>query len=309
VTQEKSLMNGAKDVQKEAAYWMMLAHMPHRNPLWKNRLAVSVLLTHGMKFSEFFALPEDRLSEFNLTSEECRDVVRSRDLLPEYLLVLSELQAANVALLPLHSPLYSRVLKDNLKMPGAPFLFYAQGDTALLQMDAAAVVGARDARPEALNFAENIARKAAEDGCAVVSGMARGTDKKALDAVLSAGGKSIAVLPQGILTAQSSLRFYRRFIERGDLLVLSSFYPKNGWSVGQAMARNAVIYGLARDIYVAETGESGGTWSGANDALKRGRAVHIYYSENMRSRALSELIRRGAVPVGADGNESEASDL
>jgi predicted Rossmann fold nucleotide-binding protein DprA/Smf involved in DNA uptake len=38
-------------------------------------------------------------------------------------------------------------------------------------------------------------------------------------------------------------------------LVLSTFHPKAVWSVGLAMARNPIIYGLADEIFVAESRE------------------------------------------------------
>ncbi len=52
-------------------------------------------------------------------------------------------------------------------------------------------------------------------------------------------------------------------------MVLSTFPPKAGWSSGLAMARNPIIYGLANEIYVAESSDKGGTWSGVIDGLKK----------------------------------------
>ena len=52
-------------------------------------------------------------------------------------------------------------------------------------------------------------------------------------------------------------------------MVLSTSHPKAPWSVGLAMARNPIIYGLASEIYVAESSEKGGTWSGVDGWIKK----------------------------------------
>jgi len=109
-------------------------------------------------------------------------------------------------------------------------------------------------------------------------------------------------LPQGILTFQSGFKKYYKSIVNGDLLVLSTFFPKAGWDVGLAMARNAYIYGLAREIYVAETDSKGGTWEGAMDGLRRHRTVYVRIPEPGEKNANQKLIDLGAVPVDMDGN-------
>jgi len=49
---------------------------------------------------------------------------------------------------------------------------------------------------------------------------------------------------------------------------LSTFFPKVSWKAELAMARTPVIYGHASEIYVAESSDKGGTWSGAIDGLR-----------------------------------------
>ncbi len=41
------------------------------------------------------------------------------------------------------------------------------------------------------------------------------------------------------------------------------------------MARNPIIYGLAGEIYVAESLEKGGTWRGVIDRLRKGRKIYL----------------------------------
>jgi DNA processing protein len=118
---------------------------------------------------------------------------------------------------------------------------------------------------------------------------------------MEANGKSIIVLPQGILTFQSGFRKYYESIVNGDLLVLSTFFPKAAWDVGFAMARNAYIYGLAKEIYVAESDFKGGTWEGAILGLQRKRKIYVRVPEPGEKNANLKLVELGALPVNMNG--------
>jgi DNA processing protein len=170
-----------------------------------------------------------------------------------------------------------------------------------LQEDAVAIVGSRQAGKAALDFTDHVAAKIASELKVVVSGFAKGVDKQALDSTMEAHGKSIIVLPQGILTFQSGFRKYYGSIVNGDLLVLSTFFPKAGWDVGFAMARNAYIYGLAKEIYVAESDNKGGTWEGAMEGLKRKRKIYVRVPEQDEKNANLKLLELGAFPVNLNG--------
>jgi predicted Rossmann fold nucleotide-binding protein DprA/Smf involved in DNA uptake len=87
-------------------------------------------------------------------------------------------------------------------------------------------------------------------------------------------------------------------------LVLSTFHPKAVWSVGLAMARNPIIYGLADEIFVAESSEKGGTWSGVIDGLRKGRKIYVRIPEPNEKNANILLIQKGAVAVDYNGIEN-----
>lgn len=85
------------------------------------------------------------------------------------------------------------------------------------------------------------------------------------------------------------------------MLVLSTFFPKAAWNVGLAMARNAYIYGLAKEIYVAESDSKGGTWEGVMDGMKRGRKIYVRNPDSSEKNANRKLIELGAAPVNSIG--------
>ncbi|MGC9355014.1 MAG: DNA-processing protein DprA, partial [Mariniphaga sp.] len=128
-----------------------------------------------------------------------------------------------------------------------------------------------------------------------------GVDKQALDSAIKYKGQSIIVLPQGIATFQSGFKKYYKQIIDGDVLVLSTFYPKAPWSVQLAMARNPIIYGLASEIYVAESSEKGGTWSGVMDGLKKGRVIYVRKPSAREKNANNSLISKGGKAVDIEG--------
>ena len=87
-------------------------------------------------------------------------------------------------------------------------------------------------------------------------------------------------------------------------MVLSTFHPKAVWSAGLAMARNPIIYGLADEIFVAESSEKGGTWSGVIDGLRKGRKIFVREPEPNEKNANILLIHKGAIAVDYNGVEN-----
>ena len=87
---------------------------------------------------------------------------------------------------------------------------------------------------------------------------------------------------------------------------MSIYHPKAPWSVGLAMDRNKIIYGLANQIYVAESNSSGGTWEGVLNGLKRGRKIFVRYPDGHEKNANGLLIQKGASPVDFYGNELQS---
>jgi predicted Rossmann fold nucleotide-binding protein DprA/Smf involved in DNA uptake len=104
------------------------------------------------------------------------------------------------------------------------------------------------------------------------------------------------------MTFDSGYKKYYKQIIDGNVIVLSTFFPKAPWNVKLAMARNPIIYGLAEEIYVAESSEKGGTWSGVIDGLRKGRKIFVRKPETGEKNANNMLIEKGALPVDMFGN-------
>lgn len=288
-------------MEQEYTYWMALAHTERMRTARKNGIIVQCY-EQSITLSDFFHCEESIWQkDFELTPEEISWLNMSKKDLPNYSFEVENLLEQGYSLIPILSSDYPKTLKLNLKKTYAPPLLYAKGNLQLLQADSLAIVGSRQAGSVSLQFTDNIAKQAAAKSKVVVSGYAKGVDKQALDSVLKYGGKSIVVLPQGITTFTSGFKVLYKEIVIGKVLVVSTFHPKAAWSTGLAMARNPIIYGMAQDIYVAESDSKGGTWFGVIDGLRKMRRIYVRNPLPNEKNANQLLIEKGAIPVSLQG--------
>lgn len=170
----------------------------------------------------------------------------------------------------------------------APPLLFMAGQPDLLNTEGVAIVGSRHAQEEDLQLARRYAKAAHTLGITVVSGGAQGIDRAATEGALMSKGTAISVLSDSLIqVAQSPAA--RPSIAAGKLLLLTPFAPDAGFTVGNAMARNKLIYCLAEAaVVVASEFDKGGTFAGAREALK------------------SNWIPVGIVPSEAEGSGSAA---
>lgn len=290
-------------MQTDLVYWILFAHLPRWTTLRTNKLIVRIIHAQKITFEEFFSLSHNEWTEtFELDSKELNDLEQAKKELPNYSFLLENMLSQGYELIPFNSSDYPKTLKDNLKLKFAPPLIYIKGNKSLLNDDTIAIVGSRKAGNVSLEFTKNIAQNATKKYQCVVSGGAKGVDQTALDESIKANGHSILVLPQGILTFSSGMKKYYKHIIEGNLLVLSTYFPKAGWSTGLAMGRNKYIYGLSKEIYVAESNSKGGTWSGVLEGLKAERIIYIRNPNNDEKNANDLLILKGGKAVNINGS-------
>lgn len=289
-------------MNKESAYWIALAHLPRWGYLKTNNLIVKFYHENNLSIEEFFQLPEDDWKkQYGLESKEVEDLIKAKSELANNAFLAETLENEGYELIPITSPDYSKILKENLKAAHAPTLLYIKGNKQILKENSIAIVGSRNATEKSLLFTDNIAKLASQDYKIIVSGFAKGVDKQALDSAINYKGQSIIVLPQGIMTFGAGFKKYYRQIVDGDVLVLSTFFPKAPWRTELAMARNPIIYGLASEIFVAESSEKGGTWSGVIDGLRKNRKIYVRQPDLNEENANILLIQKGAIAVDFSG--------
>lgn len=173
---------------------------------------------------------------------------------------------------------------SSLRNAGPPLLF-TWGNRALLNKAAGAVVGARTPCTTGAWLARECAAFIAGEGGVVVSGGARGIDSCAHAAAIAAGGETMVILPQGLLTYTPPPSLARAVAD-GRALIVSQFGPDAPWETHAAVTRNATISALARLVCVVEPRKSGGSIRAARLAIGQRKPVAAWCSTPSMRRLL-----------------------
>ncbi len=160
-----------------------------------------------------------------------------------------------------------------------------------------AMVGARHATPYGKNVAAYFAGALAESGVTIISGGATGIDSVVHEAALQAGGKTIAVLGNGvdIVYPKHNKRLFSLIEEQG--LLISEYTPGTKPIGGNFPSRNRIISGLSRGVVVVEAASRSGTLITADYALSEGRDVFAIPGNVLSKHAEGThwLMRQGAI--------------
>ncbi len=201
-----------------------------------------------------------------------------------------------IGLLRQEDPAYPPLLKQISHPPRE--LYYA-GDLSLLATRCVAIVGSRKFTAYGRRIAAKIAARLAACGLTVVSGMAIGIDGISHRAALDAGGRTIAVLGNGldVMYPAANRELKKDILERG--LLLSEYPPGTRGTKYTFPQRNRIISGLSEAVVVAEAGLNSGSLITAALANEQGRTVYGVPGniDAVTSLGVNMLIRDGAVPL------------
>ena len=179
----------------------------------------------------------------------------------------------------------------------APPVVHAAGSLDLLDTPGLGVVGSRDVSESGGEVAKHVARIAARRGMPLVSGGARGVDELAMDAAFEAGGAVVGILAES-LSRKLKHPDVRRAVHEGSAVMCTPYSPDTPFSAGNAMGRNKLIYTQAAlTVVVASDVGSGGTWSGATEALRHGYGPVAVWRGPGEGPGNEPLQQHGAVPV------------
>jgi DNA processing protein len=199
--------------------------------------------------------------------------------------------------------LYPRLLAE---LEDAPPLLIAKGELNLLDRQAVAIVGARNASAAACRFARGLAHDLGQNELVIVSGLARGIDSAAHDGALATG--TIAVVAGGIDVFYPPENEPRQeaLFERG--LVLAEMPPGTEPRARHFPYRNRIIAGMTSGTVVVEAAPRSGSLITARLAAEAGREVMAVPGSPLdpRAQGCNQLIRDGATLVqnAADVNEA-----
>jgi predicted Rossmann fold nucleotide-binding protein DprA/Smf involved in DNA uptake len=228
-------------------------------------------------------------AEKRLSPGDAAQVARRIELLPEAGEKMETWSQRGISVITEFDGRYPRKWKETLGDRHPPVVYVA-GNPSLLNADAIAIVGSRDVDDAGNEFTARISEEAVRLSYAVASGGARGVDQTAMRAAFEAGGASVGVLADSLLKAASDPE-----LDSGSICLLSPYSPSAGFSVGNAMGRNKLVYALSEAaVIVASAHGSGGTWAGAVEALEKNLCKVIVREGTEGS---SALIAKGGHPI------------
>jgi DNA processing protein len=265
-----------RDLQEQAC-WLLLVFESGLSTRVVNNLLVEWCHERKRSLSEFFASDVEEWKELNsLNDVAVEKLTASEEKLVGQSFLAEQLAQNQVHMLTVLDKDYPALLKASLKREQTPPILFYAGDLRMLERKAIAIIGSRNASEESLEFTRAVASYCAGEGANVISGNARGVDRAAYEGAIAGEGRTTMVLPHGIRKLSGvQMRALVPLIESGQVLVISQFHPDAQWVVSRAMERNKVVTGLAQVVIVAQSDVQGGTWEGANGALKQHRPLYV----------------------------------
>ena len=221
---------------------------------------------------------------------------------------LERLEEAGVRPIPRFHSAYPARLRE---ISDPPPLIYVRGAMAPQDEWALALVGTRRATAYGRQAAGELARDLATNGVTVVSGLARGIDTIAHRAALDAGGRTIAVLANGLDTVYppENRGLASEIAEAGALI---SDYPLGTKPRAEFFPRrNRIMSGVSLGTLVVEGDVKSGAMITARFAGEQNREVFAVPGSIFapQSRGPLSLIRDGATPVASVEHVLEALNL
>ena len=215
--------------------------------------------------------------------------------------ICSTLERFDIDFVWYDDPAYPEQLKT---ISDPPACLYVRGELAP-SAPSIAVVGSRKATSYGRQVAGELVRELAGRGVIIVSGLAFGIDAIAHQATLDRGGRTIAVLANGLdeIYPATHRALGREIIAKGGALI-SEFPPGTPPLRPHFPIRNRIIAGLTLGTLVVEAAEESGSLLTARSAIESGREVFAVPGPitSPLSAGPHGLIRLGAKLVSSAGD-------
>jgi len=179
----------------------------------------------------------------------------------------------------------------------APPLLIAKGNLNLLDRQAVAIVGARNASAAACRFARGLAHDLGQHDLLVVSGLARGIDSAAHDGSLASGTVGVIAGGIDIFYPPENQQRQNAIAEQGVLL--AEMPPGTEPRARHFPYRNRIIAGMSSATVVVEAAPRSGSLITARLAAEAGREVLAVPGSPLdpRAQGCNQLIRDGATLI------------
>ncbi len=181
-----------------------------------------------------------------------------------------------------------------------PVLLYCLGEMPSAQEKLfVSVVGTRTMSDYGKRMAFEIASDLSIAGAVVVSGLALGIDGCAHAAAMSAKGKTVAVLGNGVDSVYPPQHKRLASYVANNGAVISEYPPASAPEKYNFPTRNRIISAMSQAVVVIEADETSGALITGRKALEQGKKVYALPGnvDEKNSFGISMLIKEGAKPI------------
>jgi len=265
------------------------------------------LREHFGDLSLAWQAPVDALQAAGLSQKIAERVIQARASV-DLDGFMEQIAAQGIQVLTWEDEAYPACLKE-IDQP--PPILYLRGELTIEDSWAVAVVGTRRVTAYGRQVTEELASYLAQNGVTVVSGLARGVDAIAHQAALKAGGRTLAVMGNGVdrIYPPEHRALAEQILASGALL--SDYAPGTPPEGANFPPRNRLISGLSLAVVVVEAGETSGALITAQFAVDQGREVFAVPGNILapQSKGTNRLIQQGAHPLLSARDVLEALNL
>lgn len=244
---------------------------------------------------EAYSLPDDReMQSRHLTEYERKNIPKAAVEQVEELIEYCEKK--NIYIMTYDDELYPEQLRS---IYNPPAVLFCRGDLSCLNNQfCLSVVGTRKPSDYSVRFTAALIKELVKFDISIISGFAVGIDIAANLSAVRNGGKTIAILGNGLDHDYPKENVkYRSEIEQNGLFI-SEYYPKAGGTRYSFPARNRILSGLSLGTVVVEAAVKSGALITANLALNQGKDLFAVAPHDLFDKRYGgnvALIRDGAV--------------
>ena len=258
---------------KDYKYWIAIEQAKGIGP---SNLKIIYDTIKGLNLSiqDMFNLsPKEIQEEFSFNKKIIDAIINAKGSLTRIEEDYFNLLEAGVDVILFFEDSYPERLYDVLKNTFPPIL-YTYGNKRIFHERGAAILGEMNVSSKGKMITHLAARELAQHGIVTISGLAKGVDQIAHLSAVENAGKTIAILPFGIINLIIP-EILQKVFDPQSFLIVSSFYPTREFSKFNAYSRNRLICALSYAVYIVESPLNGGIFEAGKSAHKQNIPLFI----------------------------------
>lgn len=247
--------------------------------IWISRIngvgtqTIKKLLKKYESLENIWRLNKKQLMECNGISEKIVDKILDNKYRVGIEKYIEYMKQNGIKLIHINNEKYPKKLK---LIYDAPMYLYVKGNTGMLNEDSIAIVGSRICSKYGAMIARKFANQLSSSNINIVSGLAKGIDAYAHMGCLDVGGKTIAVLGNGLDTIypKENIKIANKILESGGAII-SEYVIGTKPERLNFPSRNRIVSGISSGVLVVEAREKSGALITVDFAIEQGKEIFV----------------------------------